>query len=235
MDGGRRGDSLRDVSPPLAVRPERPGVLRRALSTLRAEGPRATLHHALARGVRRRLLVLERETGAPWHVPETDLRLDLRRVEDVAAAARLRPDADHAALARVAASGAHLLGAFHDGRLVSTRWIAFDEAWIEYLGGTLVLPPTDAYAFDSYTVPELRRRHVNAALSRFSQEYARAAGRTTCLGCVLPENRAAVAAALRYGYRPAGCIGWTGIGPLRRWHARRDGARLAWSPSAGPR
>jgi ribosomal protein S18 acetylase RimI-like enzyme len=132
-------------------------------------------------------------------------------------------------VSRQIAAGAHPLGGYLDGTLVTTRWIAFDATWIEYLHRTLVLAPRDAYAFDSYTHPELRRRRVNAEMSRFTQGYARRAGRHVVMGCVLPENRPALAAIRRYGYRATGRIGYTGIGRWRRYFAERDGAPLRWA------
>ena len=49
---------------------------------MRANVTNLVLTHVLARGVRRRLLVLERPTEVEWTGGRSDLHLTLRRVED---------------------------------------------------------------------------------------------------------------------------------------------------------
>ena len=186
--------------------------------------------HALGMGLHRRLLFFERDV---YHDPRSrmpDVPLTLERLADPAELLTLRPDASLDVIERQVRTGARVLAARHQGRLVSVRWIAFERVHMEYLDRVLLLAPHECYHFDSYTDPAYRRMHINAEMSEFSQREAREAGCTTSIGCALPENTVATKVLQHSGYRITGRIGWTGIGPLRRYFAEREGAPLRWAP-----
>jgi hypothetical protein len=195
-------------------------------------GPRAIVMRALGRTVYRRVEWMERPLQPvlpPIHALVTVSHGFLDGA-DAAEIAGLRPPTGDNGIAGRFARGDRCFGTRHDGRLVSLTWISMDVARIEYLGLAYVLPPGTAFQYERWTDPRLRgRRIAPASGSRLCRELA-SEGYALLVGCVLRENEAAMANALRAGFRSTGTIGWVRVGPLRRPFRRR---RAVSTPRAG--
>ena len=109
------------------------------------------------------------------------------------------------------------------GAVVSSRWIASERAFVEYLGAWLDLEPDEAFLSETFTAPALRGRGVSgAAGTRLGHALAEEGCRRILAG-VLMENHAGKRAYEKAGYRPVGRIGTIGLGPWRKEFKRLVG------------
>jgi hypothetical protein len=192
---------------------------------------------ALGRTVYRRLEWMELPLGPGTPlidalVPVSHGFLD---VSDTAEIALLRPALGAAGATRRLARGDRCFGTRYQGRLVSLTWISVDAARIEYLGLVVPLPAGVAFQHDRFTDPALRGRRIAPAAG--SQLFRALAdeGYGLLTGCVLRENEAAMANALRAGYAVSGTIGWIRLGPWRRAFRRpRAASGAAQAPVRRP-
>ena len=183
-----------------------------------AGGPRALAMRILGRSVYRRLEWLEVPLRPPFPEVEPLVPLDtgFLGAADVEELVALRPKLDHAAVRTRFARGDRCFGARHDGQLVANVWVATGTAPIDYLGLAVTLGRGVAYRYDLWVDPRARGLRVAPAIgSRLSRLLANE-GITCAATAVLHENRAAMSNAHRIGYRPAGVVGWVGVGPVRR-------------------
>ncbi|MDQ3823160.1 MAG: hypothetical protein M3321_07960, partial [Actinomycetota bacterium] len=114
------------------------------------------------------------------------------------------------------AAGHRCFGAWRAGRLVAVRWLATGAPHVEYLDLDLELADGDVYHYDTFTDPAERRRGISLASQARLFEALREDGHRRALRAVLPENRAAIADAVRAGFRPRGRVGYVKLGPWRR-------------------
>ncbi len=206
------------------------GLLGRGYRTLRREGPQAFAMRALAFGVHRRLLLVERPV--PRDLPPVDAAptIGAGAIADPSEVFALRPRLPRTVVAEYVRRGAVLFGVRHEGRLVAARWIMRRRGWIAYLARSLALADDECFAADTYTHPEFRGRGINGVLSIASLGHAHEMGAAVSLAAILPENAAGLRAALRAGYGVTGRIGWTGVGPARRYFATRTTGPITWAP-----
>lgn len=148
--------------------------------------------------------------------------------DDLEAYAALRPDASRDETRIRVERGDRCFVALLDGRLVSSVWLGTDVVPIAYLECDLELGPEEAYAYDAFTLPELRGHDVGSWRTELLKEHVRAAGRRRVLSLQLAENASQRRRSARRGYRPLGVVGWYGIG---RW--RLPFVRLNDSAPAG--
>ena len=168
-----------------------------------------------------RLLLVELRPGGATP-GESDLRLDFRFLEpgDAGAYARLRPEA-RAVDVRERLATERCFGAWHEGELVSTRWVTMHGAHIEYLDRTLGLEPGIAWISDTYTAPAWRGHDVSPAAGAALARALAAEGVERQLAGVYPENALGIRAYEQAGYRRVGTIGYVRLGPWRRDFVRR--------------
>jgi len=154
----------------------------------------------------RRLELVELGLDPPPALRDTPLALEygfLTETDDEDARARL-DRGDRCFVAREA------------GTIVSSRWIAGGRAFVEYLGTWLDLEPGEVFLSETFTHPSRRGHGVSgAAGTRLAAALADEGCRRILAG-VLRENHAGTRAYEKAGYRRIGCIGYVGLGPLRR-------------------
>jgi SAM-dependent methyltransferase len=198
----------------------RPEPTRSATGPL-AGGPRAVAMRALGRTVYRRLEWLEQPLLPPF--PAIEARVPIETgflgeadLDEIVGRRGLDGAEARARFAR----GDRCFGARHEGRLVAANWIATGTATIDYLGLTVALPPRTAYRYDTWTDPHVRGLHIAPAVGSVLCRELALEGIDIVAAAVLAENRRGMYVATRAGFRPAGVIGWVGVGPVRRGFRR---------------
>ena len=198
----------------------RSGPVARALAVLRDEGfPVFWFKLLSALGVYRRLFILARPLAEPIgeFVPEVPVVVGMLTRAEVDAYVALRPEAESAAIVGRFDSGCLCFVARHEGRAVGACWIATGRAYSAHLACDLPLSAGDAYLFDAYTLPAYRGRGVAPALCAHQLRYCRDAGWRRAIRATSPENRAALRAHAKSGFRAAAVIGRVMIGSWRRF------------------
>ncbi len=132
----------------------------------------------------------------------------------------LRPE-QRASIEQRLAEGERCFGAWLDGELVSARWIAVGEPRVDYLGMLLPLGPNEVYMYDSYTAPLRRGRGIASAGLAVLYPILATEGRSRVVCACLPENRSGLRSIAKAGFRPAGKMGYVGLGPWRHTFVRR--------------
>ena len=145
--------------------------------------------------------------------------LDASR-DDLDAYAALRPDTSRDETRAWLERGDRCFVALLDGRLVSSVWLGTDVVPIAYLECDLELGPEEAYAYDAFTLPELRGHDVGSWRTELLKDHVRAAGRRRVLSLQLAENASQRRRSARRGHRPLGVVGWYGIDRWRRFFVR---------------
>jgi len=199
----------------------------RAGRVYREKGPAGVWFGALSRFGYRRLVLLGRRLDEP--VPRCTARVE-------AEIRRLRPE-DEAAFVGLGASDAdafrHRLelghqcwGAWVSGRLCHFAWLAYREAWVEYLRCRVVLDDGVVYAYNAYTDPECRAWGLSAARQSVCLPRLREEGHEVVLAAILPDNPSALPPCLKVGYRRIGVVRALGAGrrPRILVHLDRDTA-----------
>jgi ribosomal protein S18 acetylase RimI-like enzyme len=188
----------------------------------RTEGPRGLWPRILGETVYRRLVLLEHPLDREPELRSAAVELTFGLVCDVDELACFRAWPGAEVVRRRLDRGERCFAARHGERLAATAWVATGSVLIPYLGRTLELGDGDAFVYEAYTAPDLRRRGVAQALESRLTRLLRAEGRRRLLRTVLPENAAGVAMHAAFGNRPIGTIGYVKAGP---W--RHDFLRLA--------
>jgi hypothetical protein len=206
-------------------------AIHRSVDVLRAEGWTSLFLRTLQElRLYRRLILIQVPLTDPISTPPASIPLSscLLDHEDLHEYRAFRPDADPAETGHRLDQGHWCFTARHQGRIVSAVWVAIGTAMIPYLERDLMLAPDQAYAYDSYTVPELRGMAVASVRSDMMRRTLRRKGVKLLLGAVLPENRAARRRAEKRQHKEIGVIGYWRLG-----HWRRD--FLRWNGNNGAR
>lgn len=210
-----------------------PSRWQRARQVLREQGARGLYFKLLAELGYRRLFLLERSLADPIlpMAPRIPLEMDWLEPQQVADYVALRPASDPAALAARWQQGARCLAARSHGRLIGVTWVSRGTAWIGYLKHRLSLASDEAYLFNAYTEPSCRGLAIAPAMSlellrRLREENCRRVIRAT-----VPENKAALRAHAKVGFRPYAIIRCLKLGPWKVVWQRP----LAVSPSSSVR
>lgn len=132
---------------------------------LRTEGARSLWLRVLGETVYRRLLVLELWVDRPptWIGADTTVEFAVLDVNQLDEYLQFRPDADSERIHRRLERGHVCFTARRDGVLVQVTWLAFEHAWIDYLGFELPLEANEGYAYDLYAGPGQRGRNLYRA------------------------------------------------------------------------
>jgi RimJ/RimL family protein N-acetyltransferase len=196
-------------------------VLACALTVLREEGLRALWFRVLGETVYRRLRLVELRPEEAAQV-ESELALDFGFIQPAHAEdyARLQPGAT-AVSVRERLEHERCFGAWHNGRLISTRWIATGTTNVEYLGRMLALAPREAWISETFTHAAYRGHAVSGAAGAALARALAGEGIRVQLAGVFPENQLGLRAFEKAGYRPVGTIGYVRVGPWRRDFLRR--------------
>jgi hypothetical protein len=91
------------------------------------------------------------------------------------------------------------------GKLANYRWISTSPVFIPELDRYLILKPGEAYAYDLNTLPEFRRRGIDAFTRHYTYGYIRDIGYKKMLAYIHSDNRPSLRAS-RYLLKPIGCV-----------------------------
>ena len=139
---------------------------------------------------------------------------------DLQAYSRLRPDVAAEEVRTRLDAGHRCFVASLDGRIASAVWIATGHVRIDYLDCDLELAAGDAYAYDAFTLPELRGQDLASWRSELMRRHVRANGGQRLIGAQLAENQSQARRVARRGLVRLGVVGWVGVGPWRHRFVR---------------
>ena len=91
------------------------------------------------------------------------------------------------------------------GKLANYRWISTSSVFIPELSRYLILKPGEAYAYDLNTLPEFRRRGIDAFTRHYTYGYIRDIGYKKVLAYIHSDNRPSLRAS-RHLLNPIGCV-----------------------------
>ncbi len=197
-------------------------AVRRAIVVLRSEGFKSFWFKLLGELGYRRLLLLERTLAQPISdfTPALPLRIDTLKEKEVEDYLAFRPETGRGRVVEALRSGQMCFVARHKSRIVSAGWIASRRAWIGYLGCELELAAGDAYLSDAFTLEAYRGQGIAPALCLQQLRYLRQAGYGRAIRGTVPENKSAMHAHAKSGFRPVAVLGTLRIGPWRRCFRR---------------
>lgn len=119
------------------------------------------------------------------------------------------------------AAGDRCLVARHEGRMVASMWGSNGRGSSRWFGGTIPVGIDEAYRFDSYTLPEMRGKSINLALTLAWFAQWRAEGVTAVIATTLPENTASLRALSKAGFEEISLLRAFQCGPWRwEWPPR---------------
>lgn len=125
-----------------------------------------------------------------------------------------------------------------DGGVAHSRWVTTGRAFIPELDADLVLSPADAYMYDGYTRPDMRRRGLDGRIRCFIFRRMKETGRRRVLSCVRGDNPGGLRAARRW-QQSAGRVGYVRLGKpgrvLRRARGLLPSLRLGKPTAEGGR
>lgn len=193
-------------------------IWRRSQEVLREQGLGSLWFKILGETVYRRAIVFERRLDGLPRAPIPLRSIEIGELSDteINAYLRLRPDEDRETVRQRLRSGHRCFVARTGGRLDHAAWTARGEVRIDYLARKEVLGPGEAYVYAVFTAPNARRRAVSIAVAEAMARELRAAGVHRLLLVVMPENRAGLAAASRWRYRPIGLLRDLRLGSWRQ-------------------
>lgn len=142
--------------------------------------------------------------------------------DEALAYAAFRPDHGQGECERRLAAGHWCFATWHDGAIISAAWVARGRGRIEYLEQDIVLANDEVYTYDLFTAPIARGHHTTVATRVFHMRFLREQGYRRVLAAYAPQNRPVAGLIRALGSRPAGWIGYVGVGPWRRYFCRME-------------
>jgi GNAT superfamily N-acetyltransferase len=198
-------------------------TLERARRVHAESGWRGLLFGALAVTAYRRVTLIERCLDRPVEPAHPRIPVDTGALapSDEGAYNALRPESPRGRFRQRLELGEVCIGSWHEGRLLAAGWLVMDRAPVPYLGLELPLGRDDAWSYDGFTQPELRRRGIGTARLAGLLQEASARGARRVLAAVLPENRDAFGPTNRTGWRTIATVravrmrpgSWTIVAP----------------------
>lgn len=190
---------------------------RRALVVFRDDGLRGVVVRLLSAVGYRRLLLLERSLDYRITAPNPRLALRCERLtrDSFDEYFALRPDVDPDAVTSRLARGHLCHVARTDEEIVAACWSTTLKVFVDYLGCELDLGDDAAYLYDAFTAPAWRGRGVASILCAHQLSALRAEGLTRALRATWPENRSALRAHAKSGFRPVRRLTTLRLGPWR--------------------
>ncbi len=182
-----------------------------------SQGAAGVWFTALALSVYRRMLLLERplDEPIPEYVPRVAAEIRPLTAADEIDYGKLQPHDARRFLTRMEL-GHQCWGAWCEDGLRHVCWVAFREAWIDYLARPLPLAQGEVYSYGLFTHPGWRGLGLSPARTTRYMSALRAQGYRRVLTAVLPENRMAQSPLLKAGYGRIGVIGCVGLWGWRR-------------------
>lgn len=198
-------------------------ALRRAWGSLRHEGPRIFALKLASELGYRRVVLLARPLDQPIADVAPTLPVDaaLLAESDIDEYAALRPDEDRSRVRAHLAAGWKCFTLRHEGRIVSACWAALPPYRSSYLGCEMPVAADEVYLTDAWTDPRHRGHSLAHVLCLHQLAHFRDRGFRRAVRGTLPENRSALRAHAKSGFRPVAMLTRVKLGPWT-WHTRRD-------------
>lgn len=197
--------------------------LRTAYRILRNEGLRALGIHLLEKSFYRRMHFLELPLSPePIAVPDAgEQQIEFLHPAAVNDYLMLRRQADRGEILERFGQGHRCIIARHEGDIVHACWVGYGRVRIDYLSVEIRLGSDEAYVYDAYTAPEWRGRNLTMLRRAFLSRHMSISGIRKLIAVVVPENRPAVKAVLKGGYRRTGTLACFRLGRWRHvFHIR---------------
>lgn len=193
-------------------------ALRRALLTLRVEGPKSFWFKLLGEFGYRRLLLVERMLDQPVAAYTPRLPVDISMLEEreIDGYLAFRSGASRLDIAGRLRSGEMCFVARYQGKIVSGVWVAAQPVRVPFLGCQIDLAPGDAHIYDKFTAPAYRGYGIANAVRTFHLRHLQRAGFRRATGTVLPENASSLRDDFRGGFRVYGMLGRVKVGRWQR-------------------
>jgi len=193
-------------------------ALRRALLTLRIEGPKSFWFKLLAECGYRRLLLVERSLDQPVvdFTPRLPVQVAMLAHSEVDDYLVFRPGTTRRDIAGRLRSGEMCFVARHQGHIVAAVWVAVQAVRVPFLGCQIDMAPGDAHIYDKFTTPAYRGRGIANAVRSFHLQHLQRAGFRRATGTVLPENVSSLRDDFRGGFRVYGMLGRVKVGRWQR-------------------
>lgn len=212
-------------------------ILRRAVQVLKEDGLRSLWFKVWGElGYRRVALFVRDLDAAPLQVVAAHpLELGTLGAASLSDYLALRPGSTAAEVQRRWATGQECFTARHHGRLVHVCWAARGHAWIDYLSREIQLAPDEVYSYESLTASDARGYNAAAARATYMQATLLRAGVRRFVAVAVPDNKPAVRALEKAGYRRAGTLRTIWLGRWRRnwgWLPTRSTDAAYWDDVA---
>lgn len=193
-------------------------VFRRALSTLRVEGPRSFWFKLLGECGYRRLLLVERPLDQPIadYTPRLPVDVAMLAQSELDDYVVFRGETPRGELADRLRSGQLCFVARYQGRIVAAAWVSFQPAWVRFLGCRTDVAPDEGYIYDKFTLPAYRGYGIANAVRTHHLKHLQRAGFRRAIGVVLPENVSSLRDDAKGGFRTYGVLGRIKLGPWQR-------------------
>lgn len=191
---------------------------RRAIESLRHEGPKTFAIKLASELGYRRVLLLERALDDSIPDPPRAEgvvfeRLGVDRVDEYRA---FRRDAGQDRIDAQLASGHECYVLRQDGRIVSSCLASTRPQLSAFLGTPIPVGEGDVYLSDAWTDPASRGHSHAHVLCLHQLRHFRDLGSRRAVRATVPENRSALRAHAKSGFRPFGVLGTLRIGPWQR-------------------
>lgn len=160
---------------------------------------------------RERMFVFEHDTDICFlGKPKIKLKVDLIKEKDISEIMKTFKDFGKKAKERFKLG--HLcFGAKTDGKYVHLKWVAFNESYISEIDRTIQISPTEAYLYDSYTLPEYRGLGLTSAVMKKTVRYLSDMGIKKIYAIVRHDNYPMLRVKEKEGARKIGTILYTKI------------------------
>lgn len=193
-------------------------VIRRALLTLRDEGPKSFWFKLLSECGYRRLLLLERALDQPVADFTPGLPVDVAMLarDELDDYLVFRPGTPRRELADRLRSGHLCFVARHEGRIVAAAWVAMQPVWVPFLACRIDVTPDEGHIYDKFTLPAYRGHGISNAVRTHHLKHLQRAGLRRATGAVLPENVSSLRDDTKGGFRVYGVLGRIKLGPWQR-------------------
>jgi len=193
-------------------------VFRRALMTLRVEGPRSFWFKLLAECGYRRLLLIERPLDQPIadYTPRLPVDVAMLAPGELDDYLAFRPETTRRELADRLGAGQLCFVARHQRCIVAAAWVSLQPIWMPFLGCRIDVAPDEAHIYDKFTLPTYRGYGIANAVRTHHLKHLQRAGLRRATGVVLPENVSGLRDDVKGGFRTYGVVGRLKLGPWQR-------------------
>lgn len=201
------------------------GKWQHAVWVLRNEGIKSFLVRALGVVyIYRRLQLIHRFLDQPERqvAPKVQVNIGLLSKNEINEYLRFKPDSGLSGVRNRLETGQICFIVRHKGDIVHSVWAIKERAWIGYLSTQILLHKDELYIEEAYTLPAFRGQNISPTRSLVMARYFRDVGIRRFIAAVKPEEKQALRAAKKTGYRSFGVLGYVRFGPWRHDFCRMN-------------